>query len=369
ITFAGGAVHEGVFQNNNLNECKLTFPDREVHEGVFRVNNDVSICLHGPGKITFGGCEIEGKFAHGKLVQGMITNSKLENGGTYTGQVSRIPSEVDGRNGFVPNGTGKKTSNGIVEEGVFVDNYLREGKATDHDGEVHEGVFDVDGLHEGKITFADEEVHERVFGVGGLREGKIIFPGEGKNGEVKKEGVFVDCLLNGMARLPLLMDTSGAEPPSLYRRRPPRRRATRRRTGRPVLRQRQGLRRGRSGGRDNNDTTDSAAAGSRGPAAGRSGAGEAPPTSSSSSSQPSTASLAATDRDDWRAALAGGGTARGPGQNDGGEGGGHELSRLIFLAGGRMSKAAARVHLEKRLKRRPVESNACIILNDSFKFR
>ncbi|EJK64382.1 hypothetical protein THAOC_14885, partial [Thalassiosira oceanica] len=194
---ADGEVHEGVFVDGCLREGKVTFADGEVHEGVFENNG-----LHGPGKITLtDGCEIEGDFAHGKLVQGTITNAELANGGTYTGQVTRIPSDVDGRSGFVPNGTGKKTKNGEVHEGVFgVDGF--KGKVTCANGEVNEGVFDVDDvLREGKITFADEEVHEGVFDVGGLREGKITFPPEGRNGEVKKEGVFVNGRLNGRGKI------------------------------------------------------------------------------------------------------------------------------------------------------------------------
>jgi len=128
-----------------------------VHEGVFENN-----VFHGPGKITLtGGCDIKGDFSHGNLVHGTITNAELLNGGTYTGQVTGKPSEVDGRFGFVQNGTGKKTlANGIVEEGIFVDDFIHKGKVTfpDPEGlgfEVHEGVF-VNGClnGHGKVTAA-----------------------------------------------------------------------------------------------------------------------------------------------------------------------------------------------------------------------
>ncbi|EJK65383.1 hypothetical protein THAOC_13761 [Thalassiosira oceanica] len=90
-----------------------------------------------------------------------MTNTELANGGTYTGQVTGNPSEVDCCYGFVQNGTGKKIfANGIVEEGIFVDDSIHKGKVTipDPEGlglEVHEGVFVYGCLNShGKVTAA-----------------------------------------------------------------------------------------------------------------------------------------------------------------------------------------------------------------------
>ncbi|EJK55821.1 hypothetical protein THAOC_24403 [Thalassiosira oceanica] len=211
-------VWDGVFKNGNFDEgtaMNVKWGDHGRYTGQI-----VGGKLNGTGKITLAdGGEFEGTFVDNRLDKGMAKNMKLKflnDVCTYTGQMAgkeSLLTLVDARlKATLPtvnSSTNAKLVNGgtyTVKEGVFVDNFLREGKITFADGEVHDGVFDVDGLRKGKITFADEEVHEGVFDVGGLREGKITFPPEGRNGEVKMEGVFVDGRLNGHGKIALLME-------------------------------------------------------------------------------------------------------------------------------------------------------------------
>ncbi|EJK52980.1 hypothetical protein THAOC_27669 [Thalassiosira oceanica] len=73
-----------------------------------------------------------------------------------------------------------------------------------YDGCEIEGEFAHGKLVQGTITngeLTNGGTYTGVFDVGGLREGKITFPPEGRNGEVKKEGVFVDGRLNGHGKI------------------------------------------------------------------------------------------------------------------------------------------------------------------------
>ncbi|EJK47452.1 hypothetical protein THAOC_33822 [Thalassiosira oceanica] len=139
----------------------------------------------GQGTLTRpGGVREEGVFVNDELIKGTATNMKLKNGARYTGQIA----------GGVPNGTGTVISAEFTEHGIFVDGFLHgPGKRTFPRGE-EEGNFVNGKLDNGTTTYS--------FFHGGHCIGQIAGGAPNEAGTMtfadsREKGIFVNGKLSG----------------------------------------------------------------------------------------------------------------------------------------------------------------------------
>jgi hypothetical protein len=208
-----GIKEVGFFENNNLTgEGVRTYPDGSEDKGIF-VKGEI---YTGEGKrdsrkglLRETGSLDVGTFENGRFVKGKKTYNGIEEEGSfYIGELSGLGKRIC-RNGDIEEGvfiSGKLNGmgirickNGDIEDGTFKDGQLSgKGKKTYKNGDVAEGSFyhgTLSGDGDCKITFNNGTVHVGKFAWGKLDgEGKII----DRNGIVREEGKFTKgFLLNG----------------------------------------------------------------------------------------------------------------------------------------------------------------------------
>lgn len=167
IIYSDGDIWEGEFTHGELNGQGVAVVKGIKYEGEF-----VSDILYGEGKITFpNGMIIEGTFEKNILKNGKIT---FPNRTVYEGAFARGKL----------NGKGKITrTNGEILSGIFIDDQLNgKGTITRANGDIFSG------------TFVDNELN----GKGKIIRHNVMF--DGKHVKLVEEGMFADGQLHGFGK-------------------------------------------------------------------------------------------------------------------------------------------------------------------------
>lgn len=203
-TFSDGQVDEGKFIKGNLAQGKhsrLTNTGYLIEEeGEFTLKNGDVVCLHGKGKSSLTSKDYslleEGEFQfghfHGK-------GKRTENGTVSEGNF--VNRDLNGKGiSTYPDGT--------IEDGIFQNNCFIQGKKTKANGQIEEGKFtfkfnaisknpaESNLLHgTGKRTYPDGQIEEGEFTYGTFTQGKKTHIDKSVS-----EGPFVDGLLHGQGK-------------------------------------------------------------------------------------------------------------------------------------------------------------------------
>ncbi len=229
IKDAKGKIMKGKFQSGKLTKGKITYPDGTIKKGTF--TNDL---LNGSGNIKnhegttiqegiFSADELtdgkmidsdgrvkEGHFTHGQLngdgkilnpdktrVEGQFQNGLLHGQGEIISSKGILLAQGEFKNGTLITGYDTKIreeKKGIfkIEQGLFQNDRLMEGKITYQDGKIEEGIFHQNGhLIQGKRMDRKNQIREE----GHFKNGKLH--GQGMRIDEKSLTVWVGEFHNG----------------------------------------------------------------------------------------------------------------------------------------------------------------------------